>query len=206
MRFAFLILAVSLAGSAGAGEVTLQALQDAYICDCQPDVTNPNGGPTHLYHGRYGSCYDRTLIEWDLSDLPPSAVIEHAEMRLYCMSFTGTPSGQPVYYMINDDWSELTVTLNTQPSWDDIPSLTASWPAPSTWFALDVTQFVQAWVDGSHENHGIYCTSMGATGTSVPGFWSSDAAQEDLHPVLVVTYSLAALDEGTWCEVKTLGD
>ncbi|MBN2608562.1 MAG: hypothetical protein JXA64_05555, partial [Candidatus Fermentibacteraceae bacterium] len=51
----------------------LAPLQDAYVCCCKPDSTNPNGGSDYLYHGQYGSCFDRTLIQWDLSSVPPGA-------------------------------------------------------------------------------------------------------------------------------------
>lgn len=198
------VLAVlSFAALAGAETLVLIPVQDAYICDCQPDVTNPNGGPTHLYHGRYTTCYDRSLIQWDLSAIPEGAVIDSAVMRLYCISFTGTPSGQPVYQLIDEAWDEPTVTHNTQPAVGTTPSITASWPQPQSWFEVDVTSFVQAWLDSSHPNFGIYCTSQGCTATSVPGFWSKDSGQEELWPRLVVTYTLGALEQDTWGAIKT---
>ncbi len=182
--------------------VELTPVQDAYICDCLPDVTNPNGGPTHIYFGRYGSCYDRTLIEWDLSQIPPGSTVQSAQMMLYCLSFYGTPSGQPVFYLIDEAWSGDTVTYNTQPAYGTSPSITGSWPSAQSWHQTDVTAFVQAWVEGSHPNHGIYCTSTGTTGSSVPGFWSSDSPDESLWPVLVVTWSGADLADGTWAAIK----
>jgi hypothetical protein len=198
------VLAIlALASFAHAGTLVLIPIQDAYICDCQPDVTNPNGGPSHLYHGRYTTCYDRSLIQWDLSSIPAGATVESAVMRLYCISFTGTPSGQPAYYLIDEAWDELTVTHNTDPGHLATPVITASWPQPQTWFEVEVTSFVQGWMAGEHPNFGIYCTSTGCVSTSVPGFWSKDSDHEDLRPQLVVTYSLAGLSESTWGAIKT---
>jgi len=199
-----LLLMVLASSMVFADEIVFIPVQDAYVCDCQPGVTNPNGGPAHLYYGRYGSCYDRSLIQWDLSSIPAGTQIESAEMRMYCMSFTGSPSGQPVFYLVNEAWDELTVTFDTQPSYGPEPVLSGSWPQPSTWFSIDVTPFVQAWIDGSRDNFGIYCTSIGTTGTSVPGFWSKDGDQEELRPQLVVTFT-SDLSSATWGEAKVCG-
>lgn len=198
-----ILAALTIALALSAETLVLIPVQDAYICDCQPDVTNPNGGPAHLYHGRYTTCYDRSLIQWDLSSMPAGAVVESAEMRLYCISFTGTPSGQPAYYLIEQAWDELTVTHNTDPGFWATPSILAAWPQPQSWFSVDITSFVQDWMDGSRANYGIYCTSQGCTATSVPGFWSKDSDQTDLRPQLVVTYSLSAMEEDTWGAIKS---
>lgn len=202
MKAPFTILFLAL--TASAESVELQAVQDAYVCDCKPDSTNPNGNDAHLYFGRYFSCLDRTLVEWDLSEIPSGAVVVGAEMRLYCNSFFGSQSGQPVFHMINEEWDELTVTLNTQPSFDASPCLTGDWPAPQSWFCLDVTPFVQAWVDGTHPNFGIYCTSTGTTGSCAPGFWSSDSGEEGFLPSLVVTYDPLSLAGGSWGGIKNI--
>jgi len=190
------LLLVTMA--ARAETVELPVLQDAYICDCKPDSTNPNGNDTHLYFGRYFSCLDRTLIEWDLSMIPSGASVESAEMRLYCISFFGSATGQPVFHMINEEWDELTVTMNTQPSFDATPCLNGAWPAAQSWFSVDVTPFVQAWVNGTHPNCGIYCTSEGTTGSCAPGFWSGNSGEEGFLPTLVVTWVPLSLMGGSW--------
>jgi hypothetical protein len=201
---AMIVLLSSLAAPAKAAEtVEIIAAQDAYICDCKPDSTNPNGGPDYIYHGQYGGCYDRTLIEWDLSSLPSGILIVSAEMRLFCEAFWGSQSGEPVYYMINEPWSELSVTYNTQPDYDTSQQIAGYWPEADTWYEVDVTDYVAAWVAGAHVNHGIYCFCQGTTGTCVPGFWSKDYAHSELHPRLVITYEITDLDQASWGEVKT---
>jgi hypothetical protein len=198
-----LVLALSLPVLAVTYE--LMPAQDAYICDCQPDVTNPNGGTDYLYHGRYGSCYDRTLIQWDLSTIPVGSVVVSAEMRLYCESVYGSESGTPVYYMIDGTWDETTVTFNNQPSFDTEISVTGYWPDLDTWYSVDVLPFVQAWLDGSHANQGIYCFCQGVTATCVPGFWSSNYAEEALRPSLVIVCEEQDMETATWGELKDTG-
>jgi hypothetical protein len=182
--------------------VQLSPMQDAYICCCKPDSTNPNGGPDYLYHGQFGNCFDRTLIQWDISGIPQGASIVSATMELYCEAFYGTPTGKPVYYMIDGPWDEDNVTFNTQPEYDTVPEIEGTWPAADDWYQLDVTEFVESWFAGSHANYGIYCFCKGTEGTCVPGFWSGDYQEESLRPRLVVEYYPEELCQCTWGFIK----
>ena len=203
MKLTALFLTFSVICTAAAATVELAPVQDAYICDCLPDVTNPNGNANYLYHGQFGSCYDRTLIQWDLSGIPSSVTIVSAEMKLYCEAFYGSESGYPEYFMINEEWNEQTVTYNTQPGYSTEISFTGYWPAANEWYTVDVLEFVQCWLDESHPNQGIYCFCNETTSTCVPGFWSSNYTQEELHPKLVITYWENQLEPETWGSIKS---
>jgi hypothetical protein len=203
MKNCLIAVVLVLTLSLSAEILELPSLQDAYICCCMPDATNPNGGANYLYHGQYGSCFDRTLIQWDLSTVPPGATIVSATMELYCEAFYGTPTGQPVYYMINESWDELTVTYNTQPEYDIASPVLDEWPAAETWHQVDVTGFVTNWVGGVHDNHGIYCFCQGTEGTCVPGFWSGDYQDVTLRPRLIIEYYPETLDQCTWGCIKS---
>ncbi len=48
-------------------KIELIPVKDAYVCDCKPDETNPNGNDKVLYQGQYKDCFDRILVEWDIS-------------------------------------------------------------------------------------------------------------------------------------------
>ncbi len=204
MKSIALIACLTLSSISAGITVELTPVQDVYICDCQPEVTNPNGNSNYLYHGQFGDCFDRTLIQWDLSVLPDNITILSAEMMLYCEAFWGTQSGCPVYYMISTEWDENTVTFNTQPDYDPSPSITGYWPDPEDWYSVDVLTFVEDWVSGSHSNFGIYCFREGTTGTCVPGFWSSNYSDEALRPRLVIEYQDLSLVSSTWGYLKTL--
>jgi hypothetical protein len=207
VRF-ILILPVALlaATTSFAAEVELAPVQDAYICDCSPDETNPNGGPNFLYQGQYGSCFDRSLIRWDLSGLEEDLTIISAELHLYCEAFYGSVSGEMRYYRITETWDEGTVTYNTQPDYSDDVQATADWPTPAGWHVVDVTDFVEGWYSGDIDNYGLYCHCDGTTGTCVAGFYSKDYPVEEQRPKLVITYTAADVEETTWGEIKTLGD
>ncbi|MBN2607573.1 MAG: DNRLRE domain-containing protein, partial [Candidatus Fermentibacteraceae bacterium] len=123
-------------------------------------------------------------------------------MELFCEAMYGTKTGNPVYYMINESWDELTVTFNTQPGYDTATPLTAAWPEAGTWHQVDVTGFVEEWVGGTHVDFGIYCFCEDTEGTCVPGFWSSDYQEQSLRPRLVVEYFPEGFDQCTWADIK----
>lgn len=165
--------------------------KDCYICDCSPTTNSPNGGVTLLYQGQYQTCYDRLLIQWDISALPAGANIISAEMWLYCYNlYTTRASGKMVYYRITKFWKEDSVTFATQPDTSHDITVTANrWPAGGYWHSVNVTPFVQGWHQGTFPNYGIYGHAIQTNGTCVAGFHSSDHATENQRPKLIIIYS-----------------
>jgi len=200
------LLCLVIASSLLADEVSVPVLQDAYTCDCAPNVTNPNGGITYLYQGRVGNCYCNYFIEWDLSGIEPGAAITSAELYIYCKSFTGTAGGgNPIYFPITESWDENTVTYNTMPSWNDSVSVTSVWPTAYSWHTVDLTSIVQGWIDGSIVNHGVLAHVENTPSTSCPGYFSSSYPVADRQPYLLINGTGLALDQTTWGEVKAQG-
>ncbi len=187
-------LCLGVSDSAGADTLVLQPGpaegKDTYICDCSPDENNPNGPITHLYQGQYGSCYDRTLIEWNLSALPANAIIENAVMEMWFNQLWGSESGEMVYYPILEYWEETQVTYNTQPAYSHDDSVVTGWPQQNnSWHPVDVTEFVRMWHDGSLENFGIYCHCQNTLSTCCAEFNSSDVGMEERRPRLTIEYT-----------------
>jgi len=168
--------------------------KDCYICDCSPNVNSPNGGKTFLYQGQYQTCYDRMLIQWDLSALPPNRNIIQAEMKLYCYNRYGTKaSGKMTYYRITSFWNEDSVTYNTRPDTShDVTATVNQWPSGTNWHSIDITQFVQGWYQGTFPNYGLYGHCIQTSGTCVAGFHSSDHANASQRPQLIIIYSSAS--------------
>jgi hypothetical protein len=164
--------------------------KDTYICCCEPDQNNPNGPITHLYQGQYGTCYDRTLIEWNLSALPAHATIDSAAMEMWFNQLWGSESGEMVYFPILEYWEETEVTFSTQPAYSHDDSVVTDWPQQNnSWHAVDVTEFVRMWHDGTLENYGIYCHSQNTVSTCCAEFNSSDVATPERRPRLTIEYT-----------------
>ncbi|MCD4733943.1 DNRLRE domain-containing protein, partial [bacterium] len=125
-----LLLCLSLSSSSLATEYTIQQpIKDACVCDCQPNANNVLG-PDFLGQGRYGVCYTRTFIQWDLSAIPAGATITSAEFRIYVADFHGSPNGEMAYYRVTEDWDETTVTYLGMPAYTtDGAVFTANWPS-----------------------------------------------------------------------------
>lgn len=203
MKNTILLICVAFTNLLLAGEATFSATQDAYTCDCAPNATNPNGGETYLYQGRVGSCFCNYFIEWGLWEIAPGTSIESAELWIYCKSFTGSAgAGNPVYHPITEAWDENTITYNTMPSWDISIRVTSGWPGASSWFVLDLTDVVQFWVDNPADNYGMVADVENTTSTSCPGFYSSNFADPELRPYLLVSATGLSTDNLTWGEVK----
>jgi len=163
--------------------------KDTYVCDCLPNVNNPNGPVTNLYQGQYGKCYDRLLIQWDLSPLPQDISITSAVMELKCSGVYGSLSGRMVYYRIVGEWEETGVSFAGLPGHTPEDSVTADWPVSGKWHAVDITRFVRQWISDPSTNLGIYGHSAGTTGQCCIQFNSSDVSTAANRPKLTVTYT-----------------
>jgi hypothetical protein len=165
--------------------------KDTYVCDCLPKVNNPNGPVTNLYQGQYGACYDRLLIQWDLSSLPRNITITSAVMELKCGGMYGSLSGKMVYYRISDDWKENGVTYATLPGHSPEDSVVTDWPVSGKWHAVDITKFVQKWVADTASNRGVYGHAVRTTSQCTAQFSSSDVSTAANRPKLTITYTPA---------------
>ncbi|MBU0519425.1 DNRLRE domain-containing protein [bacterium] len=165
--------------------------KDTYVCDCLPNTNNPNGPVSHLYQGSYGACYDRMLIEWDISSIPEEMVITDATMELLTFSnLYGSVQGQMTYSLITSHWEETSVTYNTEPDTSHaIYQVVENWPLTSgELLAVDIAEFVQAWYAGSYENYGLYGVCQNTSSTCCAGFHSSDATTASTRPKLTINY------------------
>ncbi len=163
--------------------------KDTYVCDCLPNVNNPNGPITVLYQGQYGICFDRFLIQWDISSLPKNISISSAIMELKCSNIYGSISGRPVYYRVTGNWEETQVTVATLPTYTKEDSVATDWPTVGQWHSVDITKFVQKWIQDTTSNCGIYGHCAGTTGQCDAEFYSSDASVSNSRPKLTITYA-----------------
>lgn len=174
--------------------VVFQSDKDAYVCDCEPNAVNPGGGEvTKLYQGPSftggHTCFDRSLIHWNISSLPQNITIESATIALKCTNSYGTPTGQMAFYRIIQSWNASTVTHNTAPQYTTDSAVFRSWPSVGQSFSVDATEFVRFWYTQSDSNLGILGHSVNTgTGSGCIGYYSSRCSDVTQRPNLTIKY------------------
>jgi len=88
---------------------------------------------------------------------------------------------------ITGDWDEDTVTWNTRPAYTTAGELVFNDPPDDTWLDLDVTGFVQDWLDGTYPNYGFCFLRV----DSINEFWqfyTKEYYDPDYHPKLTLDF------------------
>ena len=167
---------------------------------------------TGVYQGR-----DRTLLRFDLSDIPLGSTIHAATLQLSAHAgYHTNTAGDPVeVYRLTQAWNELdalwtkrTATdLWTSPGGDAVGTsslpLAAPYatnptdPEPNAALTWDVTSLAQTWVTGTVPNHGLLL-ALGGTRTANLHFWSREQSNSGLRPFLSLTYTPAPSPLEAW--------
>jgi len=147
------------------------------------------------------------LIRFDLTGLPPDAIIDDASMQLHwngCSLSGMYPVSVGVYY-VNSPWTESTVTYNTRPSWATV-GLNNQFNCPpdddpTIW---NITSFAQAWQSDPAHNYGVKVSAPWAEGYDYAiAFDSREYPNATLLPELVVTYHLLVTPTSTSTSTAT---
>ena len=139
---------------------TFYPTDDAYI---KHEAPNINMGYYEYFrvrneYGGYGSSGWEMdgLIRFDISSLPAKANIISAKLYIYYYDWDSTnPVNRPVrLYRATSEWSEDSVTWNTQPSY--APQASSSSPMPNhfDWVMWDVTNDIKDFIKGEVTNYG----------------------------------------------------
>ena len=147
------------------------------------------------------------LIRFDLTGLPPDAIIDNASIQLHWngCSLPGTYPVSVGVYFVNSPWTESTVTYNTRPSWA-IVGLNNQFncppeDGPTIW---NITSFTQAWQSDPAHNYGVKVSAPWAEGYDYSiTFDSREYSNVTLLPELVVTYHLPVTATPTSTATRT---
>lgn len=185
------------------------AAKDAYLKQDNP--TNNYGSITSLQIQDYELNTWRTLLEFDISELPGGATLNSASLELDYYSYTTTdPVGKTiwVYKLTKQDWVQSQATWNiyksgsdwTTPGGDYVTSDPAggstTFPDSYGWMTWNVLPIVQDAYSGSipaeflirFANEGL------ASGDTIAKWYSTDYPTDpSLRPKLVIDYTVAAV-------------
>ena len=155
-------------------------IDDALVESCRP---NENFGDLEIINADgSGSCRVESLVSIPLAAVPDGALVSQASLTLSCAD-----QGAPITVSyVDGSWAELQVRWNNRPNAGTIIG-TVTCDQAGEVVTLDLTTPVQAWLAGAHKNFGIYLRTDSNSGTTFP---SSEAADDTLRPLLVVTYTL----------------
>jgi hypothetical protein len=135
----------------------------------------------------------RALLHFDISTyLTQGTTVNSATLKLYLAGYCDAMSTTYRAYRISQDWSEMVVTWNNQPTWGESYG-SKSIPASTPWkyYSIDVTDLVQAWLDGSEPEYGILVRGPEAPSYACAyrDFRSKGGGGYDSAPRLVVDYN-----------------
>lgn len=184
--------------------VTIASGKDAYIYSYAPTNNYGTAGELHLKTDNTR----RALIHFDLSAIPPHAIIDSAQMTIYTNWYRGGGdwSMDMQAYMLRRHWEEQEVTWNaatksqrwgapgaSDPLSDHDPTVVGSFSVRrlETAYLLDITSAVRLWLADPSANHGLLLVG---TGNIVEyRFWSLNYLDPALRPKLVVLYRMPSL-------------
>jgi hypothetical protein len=170
--------------------------KDSYVNSVIPD--EPGGDKPELiacawtFGGLFG--IGRSLMRFDLSQIPTGAQILDAKLTLYYNeeSTFGAQTGANASYLekITEDWDEMTTTWNTMPSSTPLDAVLI----PQTIYPdqditdIDITGFVAGWVQDPATNFGMVHHLVTEIEYACVVYHSSDDTVPSKRPKLVVTY------------------
>jgi hypothetical protein len=173
------------------------------------------GGSTNMFAAGRGlsGVVTRALIRWDLSAIPPGSTIVSAQMSLYSNYSYGGSIVIDTHRVLKP-WVE--GTLNGQQRQLDNPDSACGteygygilWDAAGAsgvgdrettvissangsgtgWYAWDIKEAVQKWVDGEWDNDGLLLKAQNESSTNLKYFNPSESQQAALRPQLVIDY------------------
>jgi hypothetical protein len=179
------------------------AIEDADISQAYP--TTNNGASSSMYVG-YDDYHTpgweilRSMIKFDVSEIPASTSISSAVLRVYYTGYYDYAgySRTITSYRISSNWSEASVTWNTAPSIAETYGTVSLIAASSSfgWYSIDVTNLVRGWVNGTLPNYGVMLRGPEQSGSD--SSWRNFATKEagsSYTPYLQITYTTMAATE-----------
>lgn len=143
----------------------------------------------------------RSLIEFDLLDIPPDAIVSYAKLSLFNNPTSAENGGQhsslsgsniALLQRITSSWDESTVTWNNQPITDTLNQvyLLQSTSVHEDYLDVDVTAIVSDMVHDPSSNYGFMFKLVTEVQYRAMIFASSDHVDSTLHPKLEICYTV----------------
>ena len=170
--------------------------EDAFLGSAAPD--NNYGTHPDFISNKFSGGIVRSLIRFDFSIIPTNAIVNSVKLSLYAYNSPANGShfvgrGESYLQTVDSNWDESTVTWNNQPSSSSVNQVTLDNAQSSVqdYLNIDITTTASSMIENPSENHGYVIKLVNETLSSNKlVFGSSDNQNEDLHPKVVVEFSI----------------
>lgn len=138
------------------------------------------GGPSINYNYR-------SLLQFDLSDIDPNAIITSATLTLTRSG--GVNPMQIIFARAATAWAESTATWNNQPAYQSTDEVSISAPTTSI-LTVDVKNHIQKMVSGVYPNNGWVLRGSVESGSTIVNrhYYSDHYSVATSHPRLDISY------------------
>jgi len=163
--------------------------KDVYVMDIFP--SDNFGDITFLSIGVFTVPFARGYLQFDLSPVPPEAVILDANMGLYYDSSYNLSSLPIGLYRVTENWVESNITWDNQPTYFsevlDIQILSTG--QTNDFVYWQIVDLVEQWQAGSIDNYGVVLldTDENSDDGGVD-FFSSDWSTANQRPKLIIEF------------------
>ncbi|MEI6058317.1 MAG: DNRLRE domain-containing protein [archaeon] len=181
--------------------------KDTYI---RQNSNNNYGDQQTLLVGKTaGGIEFRSLIEFNISEIPPENTITSALLSVYVSSATNTNNITIKLYRLTSSWVEGTGTIGTGASWNNASESTP-WSTgggdyanelssvtftnqSSMWYNFTITSAVRGWINGSYSNYGLILISTDAGNGKYTSISSAEGTDSSLAPRITIDYTENAI-------------
>jgi hypothetical protein len=154
----------------------------------------------------------RTLLKFDLADIPAGASIQNATLFLYSdpVNTSGEISNQPLsgsnaLYIerVTQSWDPTTVTWSNQPATTPTGRILLGASSSTVEnIQIDISTLVREMITNQVTNYGLLLSEQSEVQFRSRNYASTDHANATLHPKLVIQYTATfwAVRDGDWSE------
>jgi hypothetical protein len=166
--------------------------KDSFVYLWKPHDNYGDNTSLNISGNTVGTLY-RTVIQFNISPIPPTAIITDAKLGLhYDWVYGTTIEGRIALYNVLQAWDENNIDWDGQPTTSPLPWLITAIPGYATgdFLYLDIgISNVQRWINGSLYNYGIMLRDYDESDAEgLRAFSSSESVDADSRPKLVIQY------------------
>ena len=186
----------------GAGKAIGADLEDFYPSQNADYTTYTDFVTSHWTHNGTPT-ENRGLLKFDFSQIPPGSTILSAALSLYAdvnsgLDITGSPTygtnNASILARVTSPWNPATVNWNSQPtvSTANAVSLPQSTSVNQDYLNLDISGFVQGWVNNPAGNYGMLLQMITQNHYNTLIFCSPGYADSTKWPRLDICYQVGS--------------